>query len=122
MTSNYDDIPDYEPLPDEGGGRGPGFTIEDEMPKIKVAEIVDEDIAVVGYLILPNGFKEKETDPDEYMLIEIIDVAGEHKLFNTMSNALMKTVQKRHERGEFPFKTSVQVKLSKNKRNYYVFA
>jgi hypothetical protein len=119
--SLFDDIPEREPLPDQGGGRGPGLSGE-EIPKVKASEIVGDDIAVTGFLILPNGFKESESDPDEYALVEIIDTEDNNFLFSTMSNALLKTLEARFDRGEIPFKTSVELRKSKNNRDYYVFA
>lgn len=117
----YDSVPEREALPEAGGGRGPGLSGED-IPKVKAAEIVGDDIAVVGFLILPNGFKETESDPDEYALVEIIDPEGKNFLFSTMSNALLKALEAREERDEIPFKTSIEMRKSKAGRDYYVFA
>lgn len=119
--SAYDDVPEREALPEQGGGRGPGLSGED-IPKVKASEIVGDDIAVTGFLILPNGFKETESDPDEYALVEIIDIEGNNFLFSTMSNALVKALVTREEREEIPFKTRIEMRQSKNNRSYYVFA
>lgn len=114
---DYADIPDREPLPSEGGGRGTGLS-DGDIPKVKAAGIIDDDIAVVGYLILPNKY---DDGPPEYALVEIIDVDGNNFVFSTSSKALMRALEEREEREEIPFKTSLTMKESKAGRSYYVF-
>ena len=118
---NYADVPERAPLPDsEGGGTGPGLSGED-IPKVKAAEIIDDDIAVVGFLTLPNGFKKEESDPDTYTLVEIIDVDGNNFIFSTSARALVNALNQRFENDEIPFKTTLTFRKSKAGRDYYVF-
>jgi hypothetical protein len=124
MTENavipkWEDIPDRPPLQTDGSGEGTGLSAEN-IPKVKAAEIVGDDIAVVGYLILPNTMF--EDGGDFYALIEIMDVDGNNFLFSTSSKALMRILKERHERDEIPFKTSLVMKKSKAGRSYYVFS
>lgn len=120
---NWDEIPEREPLPQRGGGRGPGINGED-LDKIKIKDYIDQPIAVIGFLILPNGFKKTDEDPDEYALVEIMDAAGDCMLFTTTSNTLLGKLELREERNEIPFRTSV-LSVESAKRpgmHYYDFA
>ena len=117
---DWESIPDREPLPDMGGGRGPGLS-DESINKVKASEIIDDDIAVIGYLILPNQFKKEEDDPDEYALVEIVDVDGNNFVFSTSSKALTRALEARDERQEIPFKTSLTMRKSAAGRDYYVF-
>jgi hypothetical protein len=119
---DYESIPAYEPIEGEGGGFGPGLS-EEDIPKVKPAEIIDDPIAVIGFLTLPNGFKMEDSDPDTYTLVEIIDIDGNNFVFSTSANALVNTLHKRFEADpvQIPFKTSLTMKKSKAGRDYYVF-
>ena len=120
---NWDAIPEREPLPERGGGRGPGIEGED-LDKIKIKDYIGQPIAVVGFLILPNGFKKSDADPDEYALVEIMDAAGDVMLFSTTSSTLLQKLEQRYEREEIPFRTAVMNVESKKTPGmfYYDFA
>lgn len=119
--SNWDSVPEREPLP-HVGGRGPGINGED-LDKIKIKDHLDSPMAVVGYLILPNGFKKTEDDPDEYALVEVMDPSGEIHLFTTTSGTLIGQLEERESRGEIPFRTTVTSVPSKRNPtvSYYTF-
>lgn len=124
MASNeFDTIPSYEPLPSSGGGEGFGVS-EDDLTIVKAAEITGQPIAILGYIIQPNAFKENETDPDEVVLYEFMDPSGKKFGFWHTSNVLKGQVKERHERNEIPFKTVLdKVPPKKKGRNpYYSFA
>jgi hypothetical protein len=115
----WEEIPNRPPLSTDGAGRGTGLSGED-IPKVKAAEIVGDDIAVIGYLILPNT--QFDDGGAEYALVEIMDVEGNNFVFSTSAKALMRVLEERDERGEIPFKTSLTMKKSKAGRSYYVFS
>ena len=123
MPSNeFDSIPTYEPLPSQGGGEG--FGVSGDLNIVKPADLVGTAIAVVGYITQPNQFKEKEGDPDEVVLYEVMDASGERFGFWHTSQVLHRQVKERHERNEIPFKTTLEkVPPKKAGRNpYYSFA
>ena len=118
----WDEVPEREPLPDRGG-RGPGIVGED-LDKIKIKDHLNQPIAVIGYLILPNGFKKSDEDPDEYAVIEIMTPSGAVNVFTTTSGSLIEQLELRESRGEIPFRTSVMSVPSKRNPSvsYYTFA
>jgi len=115
---SWEDIPERPALSSDGSGEGTGLSGEN-IPKVKAAEIVGDDIAIIGYLILPNT--QFDDGGDEYALVEIMDVDGNNFVFSTSSKALMRILRERDERDEIPFKTCLVMKKSKAGRSYYVF-
>lgn len=121
--TSWDEIPEREPLPAVSGGRGPGIQGED-LDKIKIKDHLNEPFAVIGFLILPNGFKKAPEDPDEYAMVEVMDKSGECFVFTTTSKSLLGQLESRHNRDEIPFRTTVmQVPSKKNPAiSYYTFS
>jgi hypothetical protein len=121
MTA-FEDIDTYEPLPSEPA-EGFGIATK-ELDTVKAADIVDQPIAVIGYIIMDNQFKKEDNDPDKVVLFECMDAAGDTFGFWHTSGVLRKHVVKRHQREEIPFRT-VLVKRPPKKDNgnpYYDFA
>jgi len=120
----FDAIPEYDPLPSKPGGRGPG--ISDNLEKTKAADIMDKDIAVTGFVIIPNKFKDEngpDSGPPEVTMIEIMDAQGDSFYFVHGSKVLMAQVQERLDLEQFPFRTRLTLQESeKTGRTYYTFA
>ena len=114
--ANFDEIPTYETL--NPTGRGPG--IGEDLTVMKTVAILNQDIAIMGYIIRPSTFA--ESDGGEYASVEIMDASGSRLLIHTSSKALMETLERRFERNEIPFKTQILKKLSpKSGREFYSF-
>ncbi|GAG14430.1 unnamed protein product, partial [marine sediment metagenome] len=117
----FDAIPEYAPLP-KSGGRGPG--IGEELDKCKAVDILDKDIAVVGFMVIPNKFKDDPTPnsgPPEVTMIEVMDAQGDHFYFVHGSSVLMAQLEERHGNDQIPFRTRLTKAMSKNDREYYTF-
>lgn len=113
---SFDDIPSYDPL--TPSGRGPG--IGDDLTVVKASAVLNQDVAVMGYVIRPSQF---DDGGGEYASVEIMDASGKRLLFHTSSKSLMDTLERRFERGEVPFRTRLEKKTSqKSGREFYVFA
>jgi len=121
MTNpTFEAIPEYDPLPKTAAGRGPGISAD--LTKTKAKDLIDADIAVTGFMIIPNQFIESDSDPKEVTMIEIMDAAGDSFYFVHGSKVLMQAVEARQELGQIPFKTRLTFEEGKNGRSYYAFA
>jgi len=121
MTNpEFEAIPDYEALPETASGRGPG--VGQDLNKVKPAEILDRDIAIMGFMIQPNRFKETDKDADETTLFEFMDAAGDRFCFWHTSDVLQRQAEARWERQEVPWKTRLTMADGKSGRTYYTFA
>jgi hypothetical protein len=118
----FENIPEYEPLPEGGATEGFGLS-EENLPTVKPADVVDMDIAVTGYIVTDNQFKESENDPAKVVAYEFMDTTGAKALFWHTSPVLKRQVEFRHENGQIPFRTKLVLKDPKKAsgRQYYSF-
>ena len=122
MSEQFDDIPQPEPLPSNAGE---GFGVsENNLPVVKAADIVDQPIAILGYLIMENKYKENDVDADKVVLYEVMDATNSVFCFWHTSSVLKRQVVQRHEREEIPFRTVLEKVPSKKSGHqpYYSFA
>jgi hypothetical protein len=120
-TVSFEDVETYPELPKQAGGRGPG--IGSDLEKCKAADILDKDVAVVGFLIIPNKFK-NESDPpgpDEVTMFEILDPQNDRWVFTHASQVLMNQAEQREELGQIPFRTRLTMVEGSKGRSYYSF-
>jgi hypothetical protein len=118
----FDDIETYEDFPE--GGQLEGFGLSGEnIPSVKPADIVDMDIAVIGFIIMDNQYKEGPDDPDKVLAYEFVDETNTSRLFWHTSKVLKRQVEYRQEAGQIPFKTKLILKESNKSggRTYYSF-
>jgi hypothetical protein len=118
----FDEIPEREPLPPMGGE---GFGVsQSDLDIVKPAEIVGSQIAVVGFIIQDNKYKETDDDPDKVVLYECMDTEGNYFGFWHTSGVLRHQVESRWERDEIPFRTVLEKVPSKKagRQPYYSFA
>jgi hypothetical protein len=118
----FEDVPSYDPLPETGSVEGFGLS-EENLPTVKAADLVDMDIAVVGFIVADNQFKESDSDPDKVVAYEFMDSTGANALFWHTSPVLKRQVEFRHENGQIPFRTKLVLKEPKKAtgRQYYSF-
>ena len=75
MSAEFDNIPTHEALPPN---TGEGFGVSDtKLNTVKAADILDQPLAVTGYLTMDNQYKKKDEDPDKVTLFEVMDATGE---------------------------------------------
>lgn len=123
MTQAFDDVETYDDFPE--GGEMEGFGLSGEnIPAVKAADILDLPIAIVGYIVMDNQYKEKDEDPDKVVAYEFIDVTNQSRLFWHTSPVLKRQVEFRNEEKQIPFRTKLILKDSKKSggRTYYSFS
>ena len=121
MSPAFDDIPDREELPPN---TGEGFGVSDsKLTTMKAVDLLDQPIAVIGYLTMENQYKKTDSDPDKVTLFEVMDASGELFGFWHTSNVLRKHVERRHQREEIPFRTVLTMRPPKKAggNEYYDF-
>lgn len=118
-ATSFDDIPEREPLPTSAAG---GTGITPDLKKMKAADLLNRDIGVLGFLVIPNRYKENDHDPDEVLIYEVMDAEGERWAFTHGSRVLRRIAEERQEREELPFRTRLILAESAKGRKYYTFA
>lgn len=121
MTNALDTVPEREALPPN---TGEGFGVSDQsLNTVKAADIVDQPIAVIGYLSMDNQYKKTDADADKVVLYEVMDATGDTFGFWHTSNVLRKHVERRHQREEIPFRTVLVMRPPKKDggNEYYDF-
>jgi hypothetical protein len=118
----FDDVKEYEPLPETGGQEGYGLS-EEELPQVKPADILDLPIAIIGYIRTENKFKEGPDDPEKVQAYEFMDSTNQKSIFWHTSPVLLRQVQQREADDQIPFRTQLILKEPRTSkgRAYYSF-